>query len=48
MGLIKPYNIANYGEKNSIALAYLSETRKKNKKEREIKIRKISNYSERA
>lgn len=34
MGMIKPYNIANYGEKNSIALAYLSQTRKTNKKQK--------------
>ena len=32
MGLIKPYNIANYAEKNSIALAYLSENKKGAKK----------------
>ena len=42
MGLIKPYNIANYGEKSSIALAYLSEVKSLHEKDRSGKKRKIS------
>jgi hypothetical protein len=39
MGLIRPYNISNYAEKSSIALAYLSEVKNNNDK-REIMRRK--------
>ena len=38
MGLIQPYNISNYSQKNSIALAYLSEVKTQNKKQQRIKI----------
>jgi hypothetical protein len=46
MGLIQPFNIANYSEKNSIALAYLSETKAPNKRQPRIKINSAFSDSE--
>ena len=42
MGNVKPFNIANYSEKNSIALAYLTQNIKESRK---IKVEKFRKYS---
>ena len=42
MGNIKPFNIANYSQKNSIALAYLTEAKKDSRK---IKIERVRRSS---
>lgn len=42
MRLIRPYNISNYAEKSSIALAYLSEVKNNNDKREIMRRKKIS------
>ena len=46
MGIIKPFNIANYAQKNSIALAYLTEAKKDTRKIKIDRVRKVSTKSD--